>query len=62
MKNIYNFGNDVVKLNKDMNYARINDGNYIPVKHNGKHPYVLKVTTKGNGCPKKVERLILVDK
>ena len=43
-------------------YARINDGNYIPVKHNGKHPYVLKVTTKGNGCPKKVERLILVDK
>ena len=59
MREQYNFGDVKVTLSKDKNYARIDDGNFVPIKHNGKHPYVVRVTEKSNGCIKKAERLVL---
>ena len=59
MRDKYNFGDVTVTLSKDKNFARINDGNLIPIKHDGKSPFIVRVTTKSNGCPKKVQRLRL---
>ena len=57
MKSIYDFGDVVVKLSGD--HARINNGNLIPIKHDGKSKYVVRVIQKDNGCPKRVEKLRL---
>ena len=59
MRDSYKFKDAVVTLTKDRNYARINNGDLVPIKHNGEFPYVLRVITKDSGCPKRVERLRL---
>ena len=60
VRNLYKYSDGtVVKLSDCKNYASINNGHYVPIKHNGDSAYVVKVITKDNGCPKRIEKLRL---
>ena len=52
MRDFYKFKDATIELSKCKNYAKIDGGSYLPVKHDGKSLYVAKVITKANGCPK----------
>ena len=52
MRDTYQFKDAKITLSKDRNYARIDGGDFVPIKHDGKQPYVVKVLLKDNGCPK----------
>ena len=61
MKKEYHYkGGITVKLSDCKNYASINRGNLLPIKHDGKSPYIIKTTLRENGCIKKAEKLRLV--
>jgi len=61
MRDTYTFKDAKITLSKDRNYARIDDGNFVPISHDGKTPYVKKVLLKDNGCVKEVVKYRLTE-
>ena len=57
---IYKFEKEIVTTSTCGKYGHFDDKRWLPVKYKDNKPYLLKVHSKKNGCPDKIERFFLV--